>query len=134
MKDTKNKIVKFMKGDAVKEHLLGIDSVEKLQMLTKLNVNGSVQTFGYEFSSKSMINTISFQKDDIGTDLVLEYRKENLVPYREYIYMKGIQSVTSKINDEQPDKLVDIDIISETELVITLYIDYTRTTMKNALK
>ena len=134
MKDTKNKIVKFMKGDAVKEHLLGIDSVEKLQMLTKLIVNGSVQTFGYEFSSKSMINTISFQKDDIGTDLVLEYRKENLVPYREYIYMKGIQSVTSKINDEQPDKLVDIDIISETELVITLYIDYTRTTMKYALK
>lgn len=134
MKDIKNKIVKFMKGDAVKEHLLGIDSVEKLQMLTKLNINGSVQTFGYEFSSKSMINTISFQKDDIGTDLVLEYRKENLVPYREYIYMKGIQSVTSKINDEQPDKLVDIDIISETELVITLCIDYTRTTMKNALK
>lgn len=134
MKDTKNKIVKFMKGDAVKELLLGIDSVEKLQMLTKLNVNGSVQTFGYEFSSKSMINTISFQKDDLGTDLILEYRKEDLVPYREYVYMKGIQSVASKINDEQPDKLVDIDIITETELVITLYIDYTRTTMKNALK
>lgn len=125
-----DKIVKNMK-EVVKEQLLAIDSVEKLQMLVGANIDGSVQTFGYAFTTMSMFNTISFEKEKDGdTTLCAVYKVENYVVAAEYVSVAGIESVSSKINDFLPEEMVDIDIKTKTGLLVKLSISYVNTAIK----
>ena len=125
-----DKIVKSMK-EIVKEQLLSIDSVEKLQMLVGSNIDGSVQTFGYAFTTMSLFNSISFEEEKDGdTTLCAVYRVENYVVAAEYISVAEIASVSSKINDFLPEEMVDIDIKTKTGLLVKLSISYVHTIIK----
>lgn len=122
--DTVN--VTMRANEELLEKLLAIDSVEKLIALQDEDVNGYIQVSGYAHCSTGMFNTIVYDDDAEEKTLFVENWDNDgeVILFSEMICTQGIEKISSKLSESDPDTFVEISIETKDEEEIKLNIGY----------
>lgn len=108
------------------ETLLAVDSVDKLIALQDEDVNGYIQVSGYAHCSTGMFNVIVCEDDAEGKTLFVENWDNDgeVILFSEMICTQGIEKISSKLSESDPDTFVEISIKTKDEEEIELNIGY----------
>lgn len=108
------------------EPLLAVDSVDKLIALQDEDVNGYIQVSGYAHCSTGMFNMIACDDDAEGKTLYVENWDNDgeVILFSEMICIQGIEKISSKLSESDPDTFVEILIETKDEEEIKLNVGY----------
>lgn len=106
--------------------LLAVASVDKLIALQDEEVNGYIQVSGYAHCSTGMFNVIACEDDAEGKTLFVENWDNDgeVILFSEMICTQGIEKISSKLSESDPDTFVEISIKTKDEEEIELNIGY----------